>query len=43
MGGPIPNTSTDSGVLLSIDGIYIIPMKVRNTLGHQEIYCKEDV
>ena len=43
MGGPIPNTSTDSGVLLSIDGFYIIPMKLRNTFGHQEIYCKEDV
>ena len=43
MNGPVENTATDSGVITSIDGFYLYPMKFYNTFGSRVIYCKEDV
>ena len=43
MKGAVENTTTDSGVITSIDGFYLYPMKLYNTFGSRTIYCKEDV
>lgn len=43
MKGPAENTATGSGVITSIDGFYLYPMKFYNTFGSRVIYCKEDV
>ena len=42
MRGSVANTTSDSGVLESVNGFFVYPMKFHNTFGTRTIYCKED-